>query len=102
MAKVVKLKNNYIVYKEIISTISSKGQVTLPVKIREFLGLGKNDKVAFVVNDKGNVYVKTPRFPDIASIRGSAGALKKSLTWDEMREIAIEDHIKEDYIDKQK
>ncbi len=97
----VKPSNKNIVNKEIISTISSKGQITLPVEIREFLGVDKNEKVAFVVNDAGNIYLKTPKYDSIASLANSAKPVEehlRNLTWDQIREIAIEDHIKENYI----
>lgn len=35
--------------KEYIATITSKGQVTIPAKVREQLGLGTQDKVIFRV-----------------------------------------------------
>ncbi|HEX3246384.1 MAG TPA: AbrB/MazE/SpoVT family DNA-binding domain-containing protein [Chloroflexota bacterium] len=34
-----------------ISSVSSKGQVTIPVEIRRLLGVVAQDKVAFVVED---------------------------------------------------
>ena len=37
----------------IISTISSKGQVTIPKKIRDFLQLGTYDKIVFIPMEKG-------------------------------------------------
>ena len=33
------------------SSLTSKGQVTIPVEIRRLLGLGPHDKVAFIVED---------------------------------------------------
>lgn len=81
--------------KEIISTISSKGQVTVPAEVRKRLGIKQGDKLAFVIEDGGGVRLKTPRFPNLASLRGAAGSLKKPLSWDEMREIAREDHVRE-------
>ena len=35
--------------KEIVSTITSKGQVTIPVEVRRHLGLRRNDKLSFVI-----------------------------------------------------
>ena len=37
----------------IMSTISSKGQVTIPKKIRDFLQLGTYDKIVFLPMEKG-------------------------------------------------
>ena len=36
---------------ETLTTITKKGQVTIPVRIRRSLGLAPGDKVAFVVED---------------------------------------------------
>jgi AbrB family looped-hinge helix DNA binding protein len=37
--------------RELTSTVTIKGQVTLPVEIRRFLKIGPRDRVAFVVDD---------------------------------------------------
>ena len=67
--------------KEIIATITSKGQVTIPAEVRNYLGLRTNDRVAFVIDAEGQVKLKVPRYPKIASLRGAAGKLSKSLSW---------------------
>ncbi|HVB75723.1 MAG TPA: type II toxin-antitoxin system PrlF family antitoxin [Ktedonobacteraceae bacterium] len=83
--------------KEIISTITSKGQVTIPAEVRKYLGITANDKIAFVIDDEGVVRLRVPRFPTIASLRGSAGTLRKPLSWEQMRQIAYEDRFKAKY-----
>ncbi len=80
--------------KEIVSTITSKGQVTIPVEVRKYLGLATNDKIAFVIDDEGSVRIRIPRYPTIASLRGAAGHLKKPLSWQEMQRVAYEDRFK--------
>jgi AbrB family looped-hinge helix DNA binding protein len=79
--------------KEIVSTITSKGQVTIPVEVRRYLGVGTNDKVAFVIGDEGEVQLKAPRYSTIASLRGAAGSLKKPLAKEEVLEIAHDEAI---------
>jgi AbrB family looped-hinge helix DNA binding protein len=37
--------------KEIVTTVTSKGQVTIPVEIRRALGLKPHDRVAFALTD---------------------------------------------------
>jgi AbrB family looped-hinge helix DNA binding protein len=86
--------------KEITSTITAKGQVTIPAEVRKHLGVKPNDKIAFIIEDEGTVQVAAPRYPDIASLRGAAGSLKKPLSWKEMREIAREDRLKSKYSKK--
>ncbi len=60
--------------KEFISTISSKGQVTIPVEVLRQLGVGTADKVASVLTDEGNVKLRPARFT-LESVLGSIPAL---------------------------
>lgn len=76
---------------EALATITSKGQVTIPAPVRQRLGLRAGDIVAFVVEDDGTVRLRPPRYPTVASLRGAAGSLDRSLTWHELREIARQD-----------
>jgi len=59
--------------REFVATVTSKGQVTIPVEIRRRLGLGPGDKVAFVF-DGDEVRLRPPRYT-IESICGSVPAL---------------------------
>ena len=83
--------------KEIISIITSKGQVTIPAEVRKYLGIKTHDKVAFVIDTEGTVRLRVPRYPHIASLRGAAGSLNKPLSWQQMQEIALEDRLKAKY-----
>ncbi len=87
--------------KEIISTVTSKGQVTIPAEVREYLGIKTNDKVAFVIDQEGVVRLRVPRYTNIASLRGAAGSLSKPLSWRQTQEIAQEDHLNAKYENKQ-
>ena len=82
--------------KELYSTVTSKGQVTLPVEVRKHLGITANDKVAFVIQPQGTVEVKTPKYPTLASLAGAAGKLKKPLSEREIEEI-VRDDVAEAY-----
>ncbi len=44
-----------------VSTITSKGQITLPKKIREHLQVAPGDRIDFVVEDNGLVVVRPAR-----------------------------------------
>ena len=81
--------------KEIVSTITSKGQVTIPVEVRRQLGVATNDKITFVIDDEGAVQIRAPRYSTVASLRGAAGTLKEPLTKEAMLEIAHEDAVAE-------
>ena len=50
----------------ISSTISSKGQVTIPKKIREFLRVGTFDKIVFIPLEDGQVLITNKRNPAMA------------------------------------
>ena len=83
--------------KEILSTITSKGQVTIPAEVRRHLKLGTRDKIAFVLEPDGTVRVSAPRYPDVASLRGAAGTLKKPMPWDEVLQVGREDHLEAEH-----
>jgi AbrB family looped-hinge helix DNA binding protein len=82
-----------MIRREIVSTISSKGQVTIPPEIRKHLNLKKRDKIVFIVEEGGTVRPSAPQYPDIASLRGAAGSLEKLLSWNEVEQIAREDRV---------
>ncbi|MDO8672595.1 MAG: type II toxin-antitoxin system PrlF family antitoxin [Dehalococcoidia bacterium] len=54
---------------EILSTITSKWQVTIPAEVRRRLGLKNGDKVAFVIESEGTVRLAAPWYADSASLR---------------------------------
>ena len=85
--------------KEILSTITSKGQITIPAEVRRHLGVAKRDRIAFLLEPDGTVRISAPRYPDVASLRGAAGSLKRPMTWQEIRDIARDDRLKAKYPD---
>jgi len=60
------------------TTMTSKGQVTVPKAVRDALGLGPGSAVAFEMDAKGRVLVRKAEGPPapsrFARLRGSAGA----------------------------
>jgi len=83
--------------REIVSTMTSKGQVTIPIEIRRHLGLATRDKIAFVVHHEGTVRLAAPHYPDLESLRGAAGSLDQPRSWEEIEEIAREERLQERY-----
>lgn len=77
--------------KELLMTVTSKGQVTIPAEVRRHLKLRKGQKIALVIEKEGEVKLKVPRYPTLASLQGVAGKLDRPMSWDAMREIAYED-----------
>lgn len=51
------------------ATITSKGQTTIPKEIREFLNLNPGDRIDFIVEDNGRVYVQ-PINVDVEELSG--------------------------------
>ncbi len=81
--------------KELVATLSSNGQLTLPAEVREHLGIRTHDKVAFVIEDSGAVTVRPPREPDLSALRGAAGTLPQPLTDEEVTAIVAEERAEE-------
>jgi antitoxin PrlF len=81
--------------KEIVATITSKGQVTIPAEVRKHLGLNKREKIAFVIDEEGDVHLKTPHYPTVASLRGAAGSLPHPLSWEDIERVVAEERAEE-------
>jgi len=80
---------------EILLTVSSKGQVTIPAEVCRRLGVGKNQKIALIIDEEnGDIRLTVPRYPDVASVRGKAGTLRKKLARQQIRDIACEDQYR--------
>src|SRR5260370_1873335 len=79
--------------KEIISTVTSKGQITIPAEVRAYLGIKTHDKIPFIIDQEGIVRLRVPRYPTIASLRGAAGRLQKPVSWQQLQRIAYEDRF---------
>lgn len=65
--------------------ISSKGQITLPVEIREYLGVKAHDEVSIAIKDDGSVEMRAPEytlesvFGSIPEIPGTTADLDKEI-----------------------
>ncbi|HUP47885.1 MAG TPA: AbrB/MazE/SpoVT family DNA-binding domain-containing protein [Thermoanaerobaculia bacterium] len=64
------------------STLTSKGQITLPKEVRDHLGLQTGDRVNFEIRD-GAVVVE-PETTDIRTLRGIARRRGRPVTLEEM------------------
>ncbi len=71
------------------STLTSKGQITLPKNVRQELGLGVGDKVDFVKVEGG--FKLVPLRKDIRDLKGKfAGRVKRPVTLEEMDDAVAE------------
>ena len=52
-----------------VATITSKGQVTIPIQVRTALGLEAGDRIEFVETDKGQ-YALIPATGSVKSLKG--------------------------------
>jgi len=66
------------------ATITSKGQITLPVEIRRALGVGPGDRVSFRTADDGRVVVE-PETLDLLSLRGAVKTPVKGVSVEQMQ-----------------
>jgi AbrB family looped-hinge helix DNA binding protein len=75
------------------ATVTSKGQITIPVKVREALGLKPGVRVDFYKNADGD-FVLRPKTGSIMEMRGCLAYAGPPMTIEEMHE-AILDHAAE-------
>ena len=79
------------IMKEVVATMTSKGQLTVPAEVRRRLGLKAGDTGIFVLGDGDEVALRVPHYPDVASVLGAAGHLPESRTWEESERVASEE-----------
>jgi len=79
--------------REIVATITQRGQVTVPAEVRRLLGLKPRGKVAFAI-DEGEVRLVPARFT-LESAYQSVPPLKRKLSDKEMITIAKEERAQQ-------
>lgn len=67
------------------STVTSKGQVTIPQDVRAALGLHSGSRVAFVPTDSGT-YELVPLTRTITELKGAVAAPSRAVSLEEMDE----------------
>ena len=75
--------NNGKVFEMIVSTLTSKGQTTIPKTIRNALHLNANDKIVYEFH--GDKFVIYPLTGQIASLRGSLKVSEKPVDFKAIR-----------------
>ena len=67
------------------STLTSKGQITLPKAVREALAVHPGDTVAFRIRDDGTVTVEAVSI-DLMTLRGAIKPARRGVTVEAMNE----------------
>lgn len=68
---------------QVAAKVTAKGQVTVPLAVREALGIEAGDTIVFRVEGNAAVVAKTPDFLDMAGTF-SVPAAKRNVAWDEV------------------
>lgn len=77
------------------ASLTSKGQITIPMAVREDLGLKAHDRIEFVKMDDGKYFIQ-PKKGSIMNLRGMFKWTGKPVSVEEMNE-AIGAHVLEDW-----
>ena len=65
------------------ATLTTKGQITIPREIRDYLGVDAGDRLSFEVRENGEVVVH-PETTDLRSLRGVLRRKGKAVTLAQM------------------
>lgn len=77
--------------RQLVSSVSPKGQVTLPVEVRRLLGVKPQDKIAFEI-DEGQVRIGPARFT-LESALGSVEPPTRTEDFESLSREAKEAHL---------
>jgi len=66
------------------ATLTSKGQITIPIDIRSQLGLGTGDRVNFIIEESGKV-VFVPVKSSVKTLRGIIKKPENKVSVEEMK-----------------
>ena len=67
------------------ATVTSKGQITIPVEVRNELGLNPGDRVIFAKNENGR-FVLYPKNGNIEDLKGILDKPDRTLSIEEINE----------------
>ena len=76
------------------AAVTSKGQITIPIEVREELGLKAGDRIEFVKSEEGKFFIQSKK-GSIMNLRGMFKWTGPPVTIEEMNE-AIASHLAED------
>ena len=76
--------------KEIFTTVTQRGQVTIPVEVRRLLGIKTGDKVAFAIDD-GQVSL-IPATLTLETVFGSVTPKERPEDFEALSQVAKDEH----------
>ena len=68
------------------ATVTSKGQITVPMQIRMHLQVGKGDRIEFLIGSDGQVTLM-PATADVKKLKGMVGKPDKPVTVGDMNRV---------------
>jgi len=68
-----------------ISTLTHKGQTTIPIQIRTYLGIHAGDKLEFFVDEHGRV-ILAPLTGDVTQLKGMLPKSKRKVSIENMNQ----------------
>jgi len=71
-----------------LATLTSKGQLTIPMQIRVYLGLHVGDKLEFFIEEDGKVTIK-PRTFDVKQLKGLLRKPNRKVSIEEMNQAIV-------------
>ena len=66
------------------ATVTSKGQITIPVDVRNVLGLSAGDRIEFVLNDATGRYELVPAVQSVRALKGIIAKPRKPVSIEDM------------------
>ena len=72
------------------ATITSKGQVTIPVDVRKALGVGTGDRIEFIMNEESGRYEVVPAIQSITALKGIISSPKRPVSVEDMNKAIAE------------
>jgi len=73
-----------------VATLTSKGQITIPLEVRRRLGLKPGDRIDFVLGKGGEVRLKAKKRPLADLVGILQGAVKRPLTIEQLHDAVLE------------
>ncbi len=70
------------------ATLTSKGQTTVPLQIRTYLGLHAGDKIDFLIEEDGRVVI-TPLTSDVRELKGFLPKPKRIISVEQMNQTIV-------------